>query len=138
VIAAYRAADLFVLASKIDPDGDRDGLPNVLMEAQSQALACIATTTGAIPELIVPDETGVLVPPGDIGALASAITALARDPGRRDAIGRAGARRVAGQFVFARNVGRIAARFGIGAPHHPRPAEQGLPEAACASPSMRR
>lgn len=138
VIAAYREADLFVLASKIDPDGDRDGLPNVLMEAQSQALACIATTTGAIPELVVPDETGVLVPPGDIGALASAISALARDPNRRAAIGRAGARRVAGQFVFARNVGRIAARFGIGAPHEPRHAEQDLPEAACASPSTHR
>ena len=43
VLAAYREADLFVLAAKIASDGDRDGLPNVLMEAQSQHLACVAT-----------------------------------------------------------------------------------------------
>jgi len=48
VLAAYRAADLFVLASKIAQDGDRDGLPNVLMEAQSQDLACLTTGVSAI------------------------------------------------------------------------------------------
>jgi glycosyltransferase involved in cell wall biosynthesis len=42
VLAQYRAADLFVLPSKISEDGDRDGLPNVLMEAQSQNLACLS------------------------------------------------------------------------------------------------
>ena len=44
VLETYRAADLFVLASRIAKDSDRDGLPNVLMEAQSQGLACISTT----------------------------------------------------------------------------------------------
>ena len=43
VLAAYRDADLFVLAAKIGRDADRDGLPNVLMEAQSQRLACVST-----------------------------------------------------------------------------------------------
>ena len=52
MLAAYREADLFVLAAKIAEDGDRDGLPNVLMEAQSQGLACVATDISAIPELI--------------------------------------------------------------------------------------
>ena len=47
VLAAYREADLFVLAAKIARDGDRDGLPNVLMEAQSQRLACVATAAAA-------------------------------------------------------------------------------------------
>ena len=49
VLARYRAADLFVLASRVVADGDRDGLPNVLMEAQSQALACVATRVSGIP-----------------------------------------------------------------------------------------
>jgi glycosyltransferase involved in cell wall biosynthesis len=49
VIAVYRSADLFVLASRIAGDGDRDGLPNVLMEAQSQGVACVATDVSAIP-----------------------------------------------------------------------------------------
>src|SRR5512144_2873502 len=65
VLEAYRAADLFVLACRIAEDGDRDGLPNVLMEAQSQGLACISTAVSAIPELIMDGANGVLVPPDD-------------------------------------------------------------------------
>jgi glycosyltransferase involved in cell wall biosynthesis len=49
VLAAYRGADIFALASRIAEDGDRDGLPNVLMEAQSQELACLATKISAPP-----------------------------------------------------------------------------------------
>jgi len=125
VIAAYRDADLFVLASKIDRDGDRDGLPNVLMEAQSQALACVATTTGAIGEFLLDGDTGLLAPPSDPAALARALLALVRDPTRRRVMGEAGRRRVIEHFSFQANIGRIAARFG-------------LPEAACGSPSTRR
>src|SRR5205814_8397755 len=65
VLAAYREADLFVLAAKIGKDSDRDGLPNVLMEAQSQRLACIATRLPGIGELIEDGRTGELVPPAD-------------------------------------------------------------------------
>ena len=57
VLDEMRHADMFVLASKIAADGDRDGLPNVLMEAQSQGLAVLATEVSAIPELII-DRTG--------------------------------------------------------------------------------
>jgi glycosyltransferase involved in cell wall biosynthesis len=80
---ALRQADIFVLASKIAGDGDRDGLPNVLMEAQSQSVPCIATAVSAIPELIEDGATGRLVAPGDPGALAAAITELAGDPALR-------------------------------------------------------
>jgi glycosyltransferase involved in cell wall biosynthesis len=113
VIEAYRNADLFVLASKVDRDGDRDGLPNVLMEAQSQGLACVATTAGAIGEFVVDGETGLLTPPGDPPALARAILALARDPARRGAMGAAGRKRVIESFSFRRNVALIAERFGL-------------------------
>lgn len=110
VLAAYRAADLFVLASRIAGDGDRDGLPNVLMEAQSQAVACVATAVSAIPELIEPD-TGLLVPPADPAALAAAIQALAEDPARRRALGEAGQRRVRGQFSAEGGLDWLADRF---------------------------
>src|SRR5690606_25449087 len=83
VLAALWAADIFVLASRIAEDGDRDGLPNVLMEAQSQKVAVVATDVSAIPELIIPETTGLLVRPRDVDALAAAIARLAGDPALR-------------------------------------------------------
>ena len=52
VLARYRQADIFALACRISGDGDRDGLPNVLVEASSQRLTCISTTISGVPELI--------------------------------------------------------------------------------------
>lgn len=98
VLAAYRAADLFVLPCRITASGDRDGLPNVLMEAQSQALACLSTTVGAVPELIINGETGTLVPPDDAVALSRALAELIRSPGRREQLGTAGEQRVRQHF----------------------------------------
>ena len=83
VLQAYRAADLFALACRIAGDGDRDGLPNVLMEAHSQGLACLSTEVSGIPELIIDGETGMLVPPDDAaraGARARAADPLPRLP----------------------------------------------------------
>ncbi|MEM9012606.1 MAG: glycosyltransferase family 4 protein [Pseudomonadota bacterium] len=79
VIEALRAADLFVLPSKIAADGDRDGLPNVLMEAASQLLPILSTTVSAIPEFIVDGTHGRLVPPADPGALAKAMAEILAD-----------------------------------------------------------
>jgi glycosyltransferase involved in cell wall biosynthesis len=113
VLAAYRDADLFVLAAKISADGDRDGLPNVLMEAQSQRLACIATTVCGIPELIEDGVTGVLVPPGDPPVLAQALATLITDPARRAALGAAGDRRVRSRFSLVGGIDLLAQRFGL-------------------------
>ena len=87
VIAAYRHADLFVLASRIADDGDRDGLPNVLMEAGSQELPSVTTAVSAVPELIIDGENGLLVEPNDPSGLANAIERLIRDPERRHRMG---------------------------------------------------
>ena len=65
VLAALRAADLFVLPSRVARNGDRDGLPNVLMEAQSQRLPVVASRVAGIPELVRDGETGLLVTPGE-------------------------------------------------------------------------
>jgi glycosyltransferase involved in cell wall biosynthesis len=112
VLGNYRAADLFVLASRVAGDGDRDGLPNVLMEAQSQGLACVATRLSAIPELIIDGETGVLVPPDDVAALSSAIAGLIGDPGRRQRLGAAGQARVRAKFRSEPGIAQLAARLG--------------------------
>jgi glycosyltransferase involved in cell wall biosynthesis len=113
VLAAYRRADLFVLAAKTAADGDRDGLPNVLVEAQSQALACVATELSGIPELIETGVTGLLVPPGDRAALAAALAELIGDPVRRAALGRAGESRVRHRFSAGAGIEALAARFGL-------------------------
>ncbi len=114
VVAAYREADLFVLASRVAANGDRDGLPNVLMEAQSQHLACLATEVSAIPELIEDGNTGRLVPPGDADALARALEALIRDPAARQRLGAAGAERVREAFSMDAGIDRLAEKFGLG------------------------
>jgi glycosyltransferase involved in cell wall biosynthesis len=111
VLRALRAADLFVLASRVAADGDRDGLPNVLMEAQSQGLACIATRLSAIPELIDDGETGLLVPPDDVAALHGAIAGLIGDPARRQRLGAAGQAKVRARFRAEPGIARLAARL---------------------------
>ena len=111
VLAALRASDLFALAPRVAAGGDRDGLPNVLMEAQSQGLAVVATTVSAVPELVVDGETGLLVPPGDTDALAAALRRLIGDPALRATCGTAGAARVRAQFDSDHWLDRLAARF---------------------------
>jgi glycosyltransferase involved in cell wall biosynthesis len=115
LLAEYRAADLFVLASRVAGDGDRDGLPNVLVEAQSQGLACVATRVSGIPELIEDGATGVLVAPEAGDELARAIAALIADPERRAVLGEAGRLRVAEKFTLAANIVRLERKFGLGA-----------------------
>ena len=111
VIAAYGAADLFVLASRIAADGDRDGLPNVLLEAGALELAVVASRTGAVSELVEDGLNGRLVPPDDPAALAAALAALIRDPAARLRLGRAGRRRVLEQFAMEPGIDRLAARL---------------------------
>lgn len=113
LLALYQSADLFALASRIAHDGDRDGLPNVLMEAQSQWVPVVATDVSAIHELIVDGETGVLVPPQDALALARALEAAMRDPTRRRRLATAGHARVHAHFGLHGNLDRLAAKFGL-------------------------
>lgn len=111
VISAYARADLFALPCRIAESGDRDGLPNVLMEAQAMGLACLSTEVSAIPELIVQEETGVMVPPDDPAALAAALERLARDPHLRDRLGSTAAKRVRTDFASHPGIARLAERF---------------------------
>lgn len=120
VFHQYRDADLFVLASRIARDGDRDGLPNVLMEAQSQRLACLATRLSAMPELIEEDATGVLVPASEPGALSAALRRLIADPALRRRLGEAGERRVRTVFDSRPGADRLAAKLARSLEHSPR------------------
>lgn len=109
VKALLAQADVFVLASKIATDGDRDGLPNVLMEAQALGVACLSTAVSAIPELITEGETGLLVPPGDPDALAAGLVTLSTDGALRERLAAAGSARVHAAFNMDAGIDAIAA-----------------------------
>jgi glycosyltransferase involved in cell wall biosynthesis len=111
VLDAYLRADLFVLASRIARDGDRDGLPNVLLEAGALQLGAVASRVAAIPELIEDGVNGRLVPPDEPRALADALAALIGDPALRLRLGRAARVRVLEQFGAAAGLDRLAARL---------------------------
>jgi glycosyltransferase involved in cell wall biosynthesis len=113
VLKALRESDLFVLPSRIAADGDRDGLPNVLMEAASQNLAIVSTTLPAIAELIETGKTGLLVKPGDARGLAEALDRLIRDPAERSRLGYAAAWRVKRDFDMNAGIAQLAALFGL-------------------------
>lgn len=113
LVAQYRAADLFALASRVAQDGDRDGLPNVLMEAQTQGLPCVATRVSAIHELIEPQGTGLLVAPDSPRELASALERLMLAPDLRRRLGDAGRNRVSSMFGMEANIARLAEKFGV-------------------------
>ncbi len=77
---AYRASDLFILPAVVDGKGDTEGLGVVLLEALEFGLPLIASDAGGIPDIVMHGETGLLVPPGDAGALADAIVRVIEDP----------------------------------------------------------
>ena len=111
VIAAMRSADLFVLPSKIAGDGDRDGLPNVLMEAASQKLPILSTALPAIEEFIADGVHGRLVRPGDTAALAAGIEELAGNPGLRQKFTDAAYARLRAEFGMTAGIDRLERRL---------------------------
>lgn len=111
VLEQYRDADLFVLPSQISADGDRDGLPNVLMEAQSQSLACLSTNISGIPELIIHAKNGWLVEQKNSQQLKQALEKLITNPGLRDTLAQAGFERVRREFSMERGIDTLVARL---------------------------
>lgn len=110
VIAAMRKSDLFVLPSRVAADGDRDGLPNVLMEAASQLLPILSTPVSAIPEFISSGTHGLLSDDAP-AALADAITSLARDPQRAAEMAEAALRRLRSDFGMDPGIAQLTKRL---------------------------
>lgn len=111
VLAQYRASDIFALACRIAPDGDRDGLPNVLVEAASQGLACLSTNVSGVPELLTEGENGSIVPPDDAPALAAALEVLIRKPALRTCLGKAAEQRVRHHFDHHSSIDQLKTLF---------------------------
>lgn len=111
VLSHYRQADLFALACRIAGDGDRDGLPNVLIEASSQGLACVSTLVSGVPELLRDGEDGLLVAPDDPAALALALASAITDPALRARLGAAAERGVRERFDHRAGIAKLKDLF---------------------------
>jgi glycogen synthase len=103
--ALYARADLFVHATRFE------GSSLVTLEAMAHGAAVVATRAGGIPDKTTDGETGRLVEPGDVPALADAIAALARDPAERRRLGEAARQRVRQRFSWPVLVGRTIALY---------------------------
>jgi glycosyltransferase involved in cell wall biosynthesis len=105
VLRVLKGLDLFVMSSVTE------GLGTSLLDAMAAGRPVVATRTGGIPEVVADGETGVLVPPRDAEALASAIVGLLRDPDRRRQFAAAGLARVRERFSADRMVDQTLAVY---------------------------
>ncbi|MFQ5923242.1 MAG: glycosyltransferase [Anaerolineales bacterium] len=99
-------ADMFVLASAWE------GQPRSVMEAMAAGLPIVATNVNGINELVVDGETGLLVPPGDTAAMASAIAKLLRDQEIRLEMGRRGRLRIEAEYDIRSTTNRLETFYG--------------------------
>jgi colanic acid/amylovoran biosynthesis glycosyltransferase len=111
VVRRYRGASVFVLPCIVTDDGDRDGIPNVILEAMASRLPVVSTAVSGIPEVIHDGETGLLVPQRDPAAIADAVQRLAADPAMAAAIAERANALVRAEFDPERNVGRLLEQF---------------------------
>lgn len=111
VIQALRDSDIFVLPSKIADDGDRDGLPNVLMEAASQKLPILSTSVSAIPEFVRDGEQGRLVPPGNPEVLADVLIHLIQNMSFRTSLAESAYARLNSEFGMDRGIDMLEGRL---------------------------
>lgn len=107
VVAAMRSADLFILPSRVAADGDRDGLPNVLMEAALQRLPILSTPVSAIPEFIKTGVHGTLIDDTP-QAIAEAIQTLAAAPENAAEMAEAALKRLKTEFAMQPGIDRLA------------------------------
>lgn len=107
LIEYYQQADMFVLPCIVTEDGDRDGIPNVLLEAMAMELPVVSTDISGISELVTSNSNGILVPEKDALSLAQALEALIRQSELRTTLGAAGRLTVLEKFGLTRNVGAV-------------------------------
>lgn len=102
--ARYAAATVFAAPCRVTDDGDRDGIPNVLLEAMAMSVPVVTTPVSGIPEVVIDGETGLLAPPDDPLALARCLEQVITSPSLRGRLGPAGRHLVVERFDNDRNL----------------------------------
>jgi glycosyltransferase involved in cell wall biosynthesis len=108
---AYRRCALVALPCRIDANGDRDGMPTVLVEAMARAVPVVSTDVVGIDELVQHRSSGLLVPPEDPVALAAAIDDVLRDPAAAADMGARGRQHVLDAFAPGRATAALLSVF---------------------------
>jgi glycosyltransferase involved in cell wall biosynthesis len=111
VLEHYKKADLFVLGCEVARNGDRDGIPNVLLESMAMGVPVLATNISAIPELIEDGHNGILVPPRQSKRMAEAIARLLSDSSLRHRLIAAARARVQKDFDNRNLIQQLALLF---------------------------
>jgi glycosyltransferase involved in cell wall biosynthesis len=111
LISVYQNATFFILTPVQTDDGDRDGIPNVLVEAMAVGLPVITTAVSGIPELVENNQNGLLYQPHDVEGIASGIIELLRNAEKRRQLGEAASKKVREQFDVAQAANRLKALF---------------------------
>jgi glycosyltransferase involved in cell wall biosynthesis len=111
LISIFQNATLFALTPVQTEDGDRDGIPNVLVEAMAVGLPVITTAVAGIPELVDNNQNGFLYQPHDVPGIASGIFELLRNAEKRQQLGGAGSKKVMEQFDIVQAAKRLKTLF---------------------------
>ena len=111
LISIYQNATLFVLTPVQTDDGDRDGIPNVLVEAMAVGLPVITTAVSGIPELVDNNQNGLLYQPHDVDGISSGIIDLLHNAEKRKQFGSAASKKVMEQFDITQAANRLKALF---------------------------
>ena len=111
VSSAYQRAALFALPCVVTANGDRDGIPNVLLEAMASGVPVVSTPVSGIPELIDAEHDGLLVPPNSPAALADAIDRLLACPELSERLARAARAKIEASFSMDQGTTRLLALF---------------------------
>jgi glycosyltransferase involved in cell wall biosynthesis len=111
LISVFQSASLFALTPMQMADGDRDGIPNVLVEAMAVGLPVITTAVSGIPELVEHNQNGLLYQPHDIDGIASGIVELLRNTEKRQHLGSAASKKVSEQFDITQAAKRLKKLF---------------------------
>jgi glycosyltransferase involved in cell wall biosynthesis len=111
LISIFQSATFFALTPAQTEDGDRDGIPNVLVEAMAVGLPVITTAVAGIPELVDHNQNGLLYQPHDVDGISSGILELLSNPEKRKLLGDVASQKVKDQFDVAQAAKRLKTLF---------------------------
>jgi glycosyltransferase involved in cell wall biosynthesis len=114
LLSLLQGADMFALVPVVANDGDRDGVPNALVEAMACGLPVVSTDVGGVPDLVRHEENGLLAPARDSAAIAGHIGRLLDDNALRHALGASARRTVEQQFDIRAAALELAGVFAVG------------------------